>query len=189
MAILQVLRFPDERLRKKAHAVGCVDDTIRAIVDDMVETMYDETGIGLAATQVNVQKSIFVADFSEKKDTPMCFINPAIESLKGEQMSEEGCLSLPGFFAKVKRAQEVTVRAIRRDGEVFTFVARGIAAVCMQHELDHLNGKLFIDHLSSLKRRRLLEEMRNYNYSPEELRKRRQAWLEKIDRRPAVSSH
>lgn len=182
MAVLKVLRFPDQRLRHQAQPVESVDDGIRAIVDDMHATMYAETGIGLAAIQVNIQKDIFVADFSEQKNQPLCFINPTIESAEGEQLVEEGCLSLPGYFAKVKRAVKVTVSALDRDGEPFLLKTDGIAAVCAQHEIDHLRGKLFIDHLSSLKRHRLFEEMRATGNSPAKLQARRERWLSRIDR-------
>ena len=187
MALLKVLRFPDKRLREHACPVERVDNGIRAIVDDMHETMYAETGIGLAATQVDIQKDIFVADFSEKKDEPLCFINPSIESAEGEQFIEEGCLSLPGHYAKVRRAIKVTVRALNRDGKSFLFQAEGLAAVCMQHEMDHLRGKLFIDHLSSVKRYRLFEEMKKTGSSEAALRERRQQWLSRVDRRSSAS--
>ena len=187
MAVLKVLRFPDKRLREKARPVERADDEIGAIVDDMLETMYAESGIGLAAIQVGIQKDIFVADFSEKKNEPRCFINPTIEAAEGEQFIEEGCLSLPGHYAKVRRAVKVSVRALNRGGESFLFHAEGLAAVCMQHEMDHLRGKLFIDHLSSIKRHRLFEEMRKTGNSEEKLRARRQRWLSRVDRSSSVA--
>ena len=187
MAILEVLRFPDKRLHNKACPVDRVDHAIRAVVDDMLETMYAETGIGLAATQVDIQKNIFVADFSENKDTPLCFINPKINSAEGEQFSEEGCLSLPGYYAKVRRAAKVTMNAVNRDGQAFVFKAEGMAAVCMQHEMDHLQGMLFIDHLSSIKRYRLFKAMKKMGISTEQLRERRRLWLSRIDHKSSTT--
>ena len=153
MAKMTILRFPDQRLRKKAKPVDKVDDEIRQLADDMLETMYDAPGIGLAATQVNVQKRLLVIDVSEDRSEPRVFINPEIIEQRGEEIMEEGCLSVPGIFAEVKRAEWIKVRALGRDGEPFELETDGLLAVCIQHEIDHLNGKLFVDYLSELKRR------------------------------------
>jgi peptide deformylase len=163
MAILNILRFPDQRLRKKARLVEQVDDGVRQLVDDMFETMYDAPGIGLAATQVNVQQRVVVIDVSETRDQPQVFINPEILEQRGEEIMEEGCLSVPGIFAEVKRAEWVRVRALDRDGKPYEIETDGLLAVCIQHEIDHLNGKLFVDYLSELKRnlvRKRLEKER-----------------------------
>lgn len=159
MAILNIIRFPDERLRTKAVPVSEVSDGIRDFLDDMLETMYDAPGIGLAATQVNIHQQIVVIDISEEKDQPYCFINPVITKYDGEEISEEGCLSVPEYFAEVKRADKVTVEALDREGKKFTLEAKGLLAVCIQHELDHLKGKLFIDYLSPLKQKRLRKKI------------------------------
>jgi peptide deformylase len=155
MAKLKILRFPDARLRNKAKPVEKVTDETRQFLDDMLETMYDAPGIGLASTQVNVHKQIVVIDVSEDKDEPYCFINPVITHAEGEEVCEEGCLSVPEFYAEVTRAEEITVVALDRDGKEFTLDADGMLAVCIQHELDHLKGKLFVDYLSPLKQKRL----------------------------------
>jgi len=155
MAKLQILRFPDARLRTKAKPVEEVTDETRQFLDDMLETMYDAPGIGLASTQVNVHKQIVVIDVSENKDEPYCFINPVITHAEGEEVCEEGCLSVPEFYAEVTRAEEITVVALDRDGKEFTLDADGMLAICIQHELDHLKGKLFVDYLSPLKQKRL----------------------------------
>ena len=155
MAILDILRFPDKRLRTKAVPVKDVTDGIREFVGDMLETMYDAPGIGLAATQVNVHQQIVVVDVSEEKNQPVCLINPEIIQKEGEEICEEGCLSVPEYFAEVKRADTITVKALDRDGKVFELNADGLLAVCIQHELDHLQGKLFVDYLSPLKQQRL----------------------------------
>ena len=159
MAILTILRFPDERLRTKATPVSEVTDGARDFLDDMLETMYDAPGIGLAATQVNVHQQIVVIDISEEKNEPNVFINPVITKADGEEVSEEGCLSVPEYFAEVKRAEKVTVEALDRNGDKFTLEAEGLLAVCIQHELDHLKGKLFVDYLSSLKQSRLRKKL------------------------------
>jgi peptide deformylase len=159
MAILTILEFPDARLRKKALPVATVDDAIRKLVDDMLETMYAAPGVGLAATQVNVHKCVIVIDVSEEKDQPLCFINPRLVSKSGEEEMDEGCLSVPGIFEKVKRAQQVTVEALDRDGNPFRREADGLLAVCIQHEMDHLHGKLFVDYLSPLKRHRAKKKL------------------------------
>jgi peptide deformylase len=155
MAILDVLRFPDERLRTVAKKITKVDKSITAIINDMFDTMHDENGIGLAATQINVHKRLVVMDVSENQDTPMVFINPEITHKEGKTISEEGCLSVPNNYAQVERAEKVTVSALNRTGEPFTLDADGLMAICIQHELDHLKGILFVDYLSPLKRQRI----------------------------------
>ncbi|MGR9086164.1 MAG: peptide deformylase [Gammaproteobacteria bacterium] len=159
MSILTILEFPDERLRKQAAAVSKVDDTINKLLDDMLETMYESRGIGLAATQVNVHQRLIVIDVSENKDSPLFLINPEIIEKDGVEESEEGCLSVPGFFEKVKRAEHIKARALGRDGLPFEFEARDLLAVCVQHEMDHLDGKLFVDYLSPLKRQRIKKKL------------------------------
>jgi len=153
MSKLTILRYPDHRLRRKAEPVDAVSDEIRQLADDMLETMYEAPGIGLAATQVNVQKRLLVIDVSEDRSEPMVFINPEIVETSGEEIMEEGCLSVPGIFAEVKRAEWIKVKALGRDGEPFEMETDGLLAVCIQHEIDHLNGKLFVDYLSEVKRR------------------------------------
>lgn len=155
MAFLEVLRFPDERLRTVAKPVAQVDDSIKKIVADMFETMYQENGIGLAATQVNIHQRIVVIDVSEDKEEQLVFINPEITKKDGSTISEEGCLSVPHCYAKVDRAETVTVKATNLDGQEFSLDAEGLLAICIQHELDHLQGKLFVDYLSPLKRQRI----------------------------------
>jgi peptide deformylase len=155
MATLEILHFPDPRLRKTARPVDRVDDQIRQTVDDLFETMYGAPGIGLAAIQVNIQKRIMVIDISENKDQPLCLINPQILERSGEEEMEEGCLSVPGFFEAVRRAERVRVRALDREGQALELEAEGLLAVCIQHETDHLDGKLFVDYLSPLKRQRI----------------------------------
>ena len=153
MAILEVLKFPDPRLRIKAKPVTEVDDKIRSIVDDMFDTMYDSRGIGLAAVQVNIPLRIIVIDVSTERDTPQVLINPSYEVLDEDlQEFEEGCLSVPGFFESIKRPRKILVKALDQIGEPFEMTATGVDAVCIQHELDHLEGKLFVDFLSSMKR-------------------------------------
>jgi peptide deformylase len=164
MPMLDILEFPDPRLRTKAKPVTQVDDALRALIDDMFETMYAAPGIGLAATQVDVHQRVVVIDVSEGKDQPLVFINPEILEKAGSQVYQEGCLSVPGVYADVERADEVTVRALDRNGETFELHADGLLAVCIQHELDHLEGKVFVDYLSPLKRemvrKRLLKAQR-----------------------------
>jgi len=152
MAKLSILEFPDPRLRTIAKPVEQVDDTLRQLVDDMLETMYAAPGIGLAATQVNIHQRLLVLDVSEDHSRPMVFINPEILLAEGHQVYQEGCLSVPGIFADVKRAEKVAVRALDRDGQPFELEAEGLLAVCIQHEMDHLAGKVFVDYLSPLKR-------------------------------------
>lgn len=159
MAILDILHFPDPRLRNKAKPVAQVDDSIRRLIDDMLETMYQAPGIGLAATQVNVAKRVVVIDLSEEKNEPLCLVNPEIIEKDGEEQMEEGCLSVPGIYEMVKRANKIRVRALDRDGAPFEMEAEELLAVCIQHELDHLEGKLFVDYLSSLKRQRIRKKL------------------------------
>ena len=156
MTILTVLRFPDERLRTKATPVAEVNDDIRRIVDDMFHTMYEEKGVGLAATQVNIHQRIVVIDVSEERDDPITLINPEI-IVKSEEVfiNEEGCLSVPGCYAKVDRHATVTVKALDRKGKEFTLDGDELLSICIQHELDHLDGILFVDYLSPLKRQRI----------------------------------
>lgn len=159
MANLTILHFPDERLRTPALPVEQVDDALRALIDDMFETMYDAPGIGLAATQVDVHKRLVVIDVSEEKNEPLVLINPEILQKDGEEETDEGCLSVPGIYEKVRRAEKVKVRALDRNGEPFELETGGLLAVCIQHELDHLDGKLFVDYLSSLKRQRIRKKL------------------------------
>lgn len=159
MALLNILHYPDERLRKEAKPVDVVDDTLRTLIDDMLETMYAAPGIGLAATQVNVQKRLLVIDLSEEKDQPLCFINPEIEAKEGSIKMEEGCLSVPGFYEDVTRAEKIRITALDRDGNHFELTCEGLMAVCLQHEVDHLDGKLFVDHLSQMKRHRIRKKI------------------------------
>ncbi len=155
MAILEILEFPDPRLRTKAAPVEVVDDALRRLIDDMFETMYAAPGIGLAATQVNVHQRLLVIDISDEKDQPMVFINPEFEPISGEQVYNEGCLSVPGFYDNVTRHDRIRVKALGRDGKPFELEAEGLLSVCIQHEMDHLDGTLFVDHLSRLKRDRV----------------------------------
>ncbi|BBL59705.1 peptide deformylase [Methylomonas koyamae] len=155
MSILTILEFPDKRLRTVASEVEQVDAGIKKLVDDMIETMYSAKGVGLAATQVNVHKRVIVMDVSENKDNPICLINPQIVARDGVEESEEGCLSVPGFFEKVSRAEHIKVKALDRNGDSFELEARDLLAVCIQHEMDHLEGKLFVDYLSPFKRNRI----------------------------------
>ena len=160
MAILPVLRFPDERLRTKAKPVTEVNDNIRRIVSDMFETMYDEKGVGLAATQVNVHKRIIVIDIDKSDKNPIILINPILEILDDSiSPTEEGCLSVPEFTEIVDRPQNIRVTALDKRGQSFNFEPRGLLAVCVQHEIDHLNGKLFVDYLSPLKQTRLKKKL------------------------------
>ena len=152
MAQLTILHFPDPRLRKPAVPVDTVDEAIRTLLDAMFETMYTAPGIGLAANQVNVQKRIVVIDVSETRDQPLVLINPHILARQGEEEMEEGCLSVPGFQELVRRAERIRVSALDRYGEPFELETGGLLAVCIQHEIDHLDGKLFVDYLSPLKR-------------------------------------
>ncbi|MGB1108886.1 MAG: peptide deformylase [Gammaproteobacteria bacterium] len=166
MALLDILTFPDPRLRTKAKPVAQVDDSIRQLVDDMFETMYDAPGIGLAATQVDVHKRVVVMDISEERNEPRVFINAEITERDGIEEMEEGCLSVPGAYEKVKRAERIKVKALDREGQSFELEADGLLAVCIQHELDHLEGKLFVDRLSSLKRQRVKKRMEEVKRHP-----------------------
>ncbi len=155
MAALNILRYPDPRLYKKAASVTEVNEEIRTLVDDMAQTMYAAPGIGLAATQVDVHKRIIVIDTSETKDQLLVLINPEIIAREGVQFCEEGCLSLPGIYEPVERSERVTVRALDRDGKPFTLAADKLLAICVQHEMDHLEGKVFVEYLSRLKQQRI----------------------------------
>ena len=155
MPILDILRYPDPRLYRKAEPVTEVDESVRALVADMAKTMYAAPGMGLAATQVDVHKRIVVIDASESRDRLLVLINPEIVAREGVQYCEEGCLSVPGIYEAVERAERVTVRALGLDGKPFTLAAEGMLAVCIQHELDHLEGKVFVDYLSRLKQQRI----------------------------------
>jgi len=159
MALLEILHFPDPRLRLKAKPVAQVDDQVRQMVKDMFETMYDAPGIGLAATQVNIQLEVIVIDVSENNDEPLCLINPKIVAQDGTEEMEEGCLSVPGFYESVTRAGSVKIQALNKDGDTFELTADGLLAVCIQHEMDHLQGKLFVDYLSPLKRQRIKKKL------------------------------
>ena len=155
MALLPILEFPDPRLRTKAAALEpaqLADPSFQRLVDDMFETMYEAPGIGLAASQVDVHQRFMVIDVSEEKNRPLVFVNPEILDRAGEQVYQEGCLSVPNIFADVTRANEITVRALDRHGQPFEMHVDGLLAVCIQHEMDHLEGKLFVDYLSPLKR-------------------------------------
>jgi peptide deformylase len=160
MALLNILRYPDDRLQRVAAPVAQVDDRIRRLVDDMLETMLDADGIGLAATQVDVHERVIVIDVSESRDQPLVLINPEIVARSDEMaVNEEGCLSVPTIYDKVQRHARVTVRAIDRDGRHFEREAEGLLAVCVQHEMDHLEGKVFVEYLSPLKRERIRTKM------------------------------
>ncbi len=159
MALLNILEYPDTRLRTKASPVPEVNAAVLKLVDDMFETMYAAPGIGLAATQVNVHQRIIVIDISEERDQPHVLINPQIERLSGEIETEEGCLSVPGFYEPVSRAEHIRVTTLDRNGDSQEFEAEGLLAVCIQHECDHLDGKLFVDYLSNLKRQRIRKKL------------------------------
>jgi peptide deformylase len=160
MALLPILEFPDPRLRKVAAPVAAVDAKIRQLVDDMLETMYTAPGIGLAATQVNVHQRVVVIDVSEDKSQPRVFINPEIEILDAELCDyDEGCLSVPGFYETVSRPAKIKVKALDKEGKPFELEPEGLLATCIQHELDHLNGKLFVDHISAFKRSRIRSKL------------------------------
>ena len=160
MAILEILEYPDPRLRTIAKPVEAVTPKISTLIDDMFETMYDAPGIGLAATQVDQHIQLIVMDLSEDKSEPYVFINPEITILEGEpEKMQEGCLSVPGFYEDVERIEHVLIKALDRDGKSFELEATGLLAVCIQHEMDHLNGKLFVDYLSKLKRNRIKKKL------------------------------
>ncbi len=160
MTIRTILEYPDPRLRKNAQPVKEVNGEIRQLVDDMFDTMYGAPGIGLAASQLNVHKRLLVLDVSENKDQPMVFINPIVTILDHNLVeSDEGCLSVPGFYESISRPQSIAVKALDKDGKEFEMEAEGLLATCIQHEIDHLNGKLFVDYLSSLKRQRIRSKL------------------------------
>jgi peptide deformylase len=159
MPVLKILEYPDPRLRTRAVPVQSVDDEIRRLVADLFETMYAAPGVGLAATQVDVHKRVLVMDVSEAKDEPKCLINPEILEYDGILTGDEGCLSVPGVTEEVERAERIRVSALGQDGQPFQIEAFGLFAVCIQHEMDHLEGKLFVDYLSELKRRRIKKKL------------------------------
>jgi peptide deformylase len=159
MAKLEILEFPDPRLRTVAKPVEQFDAALRQLVDDMVETMYDAQGIGLAATQVNVHQRLLVLDVSENQDTPRVYVNPEIVEREGSETCEEGCLSVPGIYAEVSRAERITVAAQDAEGQAFREALDGLQAICVQHEIDHLEGKLFVDYLSPLKQRMVAKKL------------------------------
>lgn len=165
MAKLSIIEFPDPRLRTVAKPIDQVDGLLHALIEDMFETMYDAPGIGLAATQVDIHQRLLILDISETHTEPMVFINPEILSAEGSQIYQEGCLSVPGIYAEVKRFNQITVKALDRHGKPFELNADGLLAVCIQHEMDHLAGKLFVDYLSPLKRelvkKKLAKQRRN----------------------------
>ena len=155
MSRLEILHFPDPRLRRRCALVGTVDDEVRRLIDDMFETMYEAPGIGLSAPQVNVAARVVTIDVSKDRSEPLCLVNPEVLTTDGETETEEGCLSVPGVFELVKRPEKVRVRALDRDGRSREIEAEGLLAVCIQHEIDHLDGRLFVDYLSRLKRQRI----------------------------------
>jgi peptide deformylase len=159
MAKLTILEFPDPKLRTRAIPVDTVDDELNTLIDDMFETMYAAPGIGLAATQVDVHRRLLVVDVSSDNSEPNALINPEIIELDGETMTEEGCLSVPGYYEEVKRAEHVRVRFLDRKGEEAELQAEGLLAVCIQHEIDHLDGKLFVDYISEAKRQRIRKRL------------------------------
>jgi peptide deformylase len=159
MTCLTILEYPDPRLRTRAVPVAAVDAPLRELIDDMFETMYAARGIGLAATQVNVHRRLLVTDVSDGQSDPRVFINPEILARDGKAITQEGCLSVPGYFDEVERAEHVRVRALGRDGKPFEADLEGLLAVCVQHEIDHLDGKLFVDYLSELKRQRVRKKI------------------------------
>ena len=159
MATLEILHFPDPRLRRRARAVAEVDERVGALVDDMLETMYAAPGIGLAAVQVNVPEQIITIDVSEARDQPLVLINPQLLETRGQIQTDEGCLSVPEIYDSVERAEWIRFGALDRDGNHYEREAEGLLAVCVQHEMDHLQGKLFVDYLSQLKRQRIRKKM------------------------------
>lgn len=166
MAILDILEYPDPRLRKRAAPVNRVDERVRQLIDDMLETMYRAPGIGLAASQVNVHRRIIVIDVSESRDEPHAFINPELEVSGDRIETEEGCLSLPGFFEPVTRLERVRIKALDKTGQPITLDADGLLSVCIQHECDHLEGKLFVDYISRLKRGRIRKKLEKQHKQP-----------------------
>jgi peptide deformylase len=159
MALLNILHYPDPRLRTKAKAVTEFDAKLKTLISDMFETMYEAPGIGLAATQINVHKRLLVMDVSEGKDDPKVLINPEILMTEGDEEMDEGCLSVPGYYETVRRAEKISVRAQDAEGEFFELTTDGLEAVCIQHEIDHLEGKLFVDYISGLKRDRIRKKL------------------------------
>ncbi len=159
MAILNILRYPDKRLRTVAKPVATVDDSIKQLVADMFETMYAAPGIGLAATQIDVHQQVIVIDISEDKDQPLCLINPEITDEQGTESCDEGCLSVPDIYETVERSEKITVQALDQNGDEYTLQAEELLAVCIQHEMDHLKGKLFVDYLSPLKMQRIKKRL------------------------------
>jgi peptide deformylase len=159
MAKLELLHFPDPRLRKKAISIGLIDVSIKSLADDLLKTMYDKSGVGLAATQVNIQQRIIVIDVSEDRDHPRVLVNPEIISSEGLEQTQEGCLSVPDYFDDVERAEKIKYCYQNLEGEKIEEDADGLLSVCIQHEIDHLDGKLFIDYLSPLKRQRLMKKI------------------------------
>ncbi|MFD1261562.1 peptide deformylase [Entomomonas asaccharolytica] len=160
MSILTILEFPDPRLRTVAEPIDTVDANLQKFIDDMFETMYEAPGIGLAATQVNFHKRLIVIDITEDRTHPLVFINPKIEILSEDPHTyKEGCLSVPGFYEEVERPERVKVNALDRDGKPFEMICEDLLAVCIQHECDHLDGKLFVDYISSLKRNRIANKL------------------------------
>lgn len=159
MTLLNVLQYPDKKLRTKAASVAQFDSALHVIIDDMLETMYEQEGVGLAATQVDIHYRLIVIDISEDKKSPLCLVNPEIIQRVGVQYESEGCLSLPGVFDKVERAAKIRLRAYDKNGDVFELDAEELLAICIQHEMDHLDGILFVDHLSRLKQDRLKKKV------------------------------
>lgn len=166
MAILHILTFPDPRLRNVAIPVTTVNVEVNRLLDDMLETMYDAPGIGLAATQVDEHRRIIVVDISDTRDRPLCLINPVVVQAVGIEQVEEGCLSVPGVYETVERAQSVTIRALDRTGGDIEMEVTGLIGVCVQHEIDHLDGKLFVDYLSQLKRTRIRKKLEKAQKQP-----------------------
>jgi len=162
MSLLDILIFPDKRLRTVAAPVEQFDDALQQLIDDMFETMYDAPGIGLAATQINVHQQVVVMDLSEAKNEPQVFINPVILKESGTEEMQEGCLSIPGIYETIQRSETVTVEALDRHGKKYTLEADDLLAVCIQHEVDHLQGKMFVDYLSPLKKNRIRKKMEKY---------------------------
>lgn len=160
MAIMKILQYPDERLHLVAERVEVFDEALKSLVADMKETMYAAPGVGLAATQVDVQKQVIVVDLSETKDSPLVLVNPEITAMSGKSDVEEGCLSVPGIFENVDRAERITVRFQDEEGKPFELRAEGLLAICIQHEIDHLKGKVFVEYLSRLKQSRILAKMK-----------------------------
>ena len=180
MTRLTILEYPDPRLRTRASPVAAVDAPLRDLIDDMFETMYAAKGIGLAATQVNVHKRVLVADISEGRTEPRVFVNPEILAKDGSETSQEGCLSVPGYYDEVQRAAPIRVRAQGRDGKPFEEDLDGLLAVCVQHEIDHLDGRLFVDYLSELKRQRVRKKIEK------ERRLRAEGRVPETSRAPAI---